>query len=177
MHWESFTCLQPLYNLLDREAEWELVPVCLNEGLGIIPWSPLRGGWLTGKFRRGMAAPSEDTRIQKDDDSGPRWTEGWKNYDDDTTWRVIDALLAVAQDVGKTPAQTAINWLLQRPGVTAPIIGARNLVQLDDNLGAVGWSLSAEQMARLNAASEQRLPYPYELLHDLNRTLAARAHG
>jgi aryl-alcohol dehydrogenase-like predicted oxidoreductase len=167
-HWESIACLQPLYNLLDRETEWELVPVCLNEGLGIIPWSPLRGGWLTGKFRRGMPAPSEDTRIQQNDGSGRRWTEEWNNYNNEATWNVIDTLVSMAQETGKSPAQVALNWLLQRPGVTAPILGARTLAQLEDNLGAVGWKLNAEYMARLDTASRKRLPYPYELLRDLN---------
>lgn len=167
MHWEPVTCLQPLYNLLDREAEWELIPVCLNEGLGVIPWSPLRGGWLTGKFRRGMAAPETDTRIKITDAPGAGWTEGWANYDNDITWNVIDALVETATEHGKTPAQVALNWLLQRPGITAPIIGARTPEQLEDNLGAVGWSLSGEDMERLNAVSDRRLPYPYELIRDL----------
>jgi aryl-alcohol dehydrogenase-like predicted oxidoreductase len=170
MRWEAIACLQPLYNLLDREAEWELIPICLNEGLGMIPWSPLRGGWLTGKYRRGMAAPGQDTRIKASDQPSsnePTWTESWVNYNNDTTWKVIDTLVAVAQEVGKSPAQVALNWLLGRPGVTAPIIGARTLEQLEDNLGATGWSLDAEHMERLNGVSAKRLPYPYELLHDL----------
>lgn len=160
MGWEPFTCLQPLYNLLDRELEWELVPVCLNEGLGIIPWSPLRGGWLSGKYRRGMTAPQEGTRVKQAEDEG--WSESWSTYNTEHTWNVIDTLLAVAQEIGKSPAQVALNWLLQRPGVTAPIIGARNMQQFEDNLGATGWSLSSEQMERLNTASDKRLPYPYD---------------
>jgi aryl-alcohol dehydrogenase-like predicted oxidoreductase len=168
MGWEPFTCLQPLYNLLDRETEWELLPICLNEGVGIIPWSPLRGGWLTGKFRRGMT-PVEDARVSRVQESEPSWSEAWVNYDNDRTWNVIDALLKVAQDMGKTPAQVALNWLLQRPGVTAPIIGARTVEQLEDNLGAVGWCLNPEQMAQLNQASDTRLPYPYELIRDLTQ--------
>lgn len=167
MRWEPVSCLQPLYNLLDRETEWELIPVCLNEGLGIIPWSPLRGGWLSGKFRRGMTAPLKDTRIRVNDPSERTWTEEWTNYDSAETWHVIDTLLAIAQEAGKSPAQVALNWLLQRPGVTAPIIGARTVEQLEDNLGATGWSLNPEQMERLNKASDKRLPYPYELLRDL----------
>lgn len=169
MHWENIVCLQPLYNLLDREAEWELLPVCLNEGVGIIPWSPLRGGWLSGKFRRDMAAPTQDTRIKIREQADLAWTEDWANYNMDATWQVVDALHEIAQETGKSPAQVALNWLLQRPGVTAPIIGARTMAQLQDNLGAVGWSLSAEQMACLNQASHKRLPYPYALLEDLRQ--------
>ena len=159
---EPFVCLQPLYNLLDRSAEWELIPVCRNEGLGVIPWSPLRGGWLTGKYRRGMAQPPAGTRIERAAKEG--WSEAWEVYNNEHTWNVIDELLAVAEECGKAPAQVALNWLLQRPGVTAPIIGARTLEQLESNLGAVGWALSDEQMARLTQVSDSRLPYPYDFL-------------
>jgi aryl-alcohol dehydrogenase-like predicted oxidoreductase len=159
MSWEPFTCLQPLYNLLDRSTEWELLPVCQNEGLGVIPWSPLRGGWLSGKFRRGMSAPPEGSRVEIAEEQG--WSESWSAYNNEHTWSVLDALFAVAEEVGKAPAQVALNWLLQRPGVTAPISGARTLEQLESNLGATGWALSQEQMARLTQVSEQPLPYPY----------------
>ena len=162
MGWEPFTCLQPLYNLLDRSTEWELLPVCQNEGLGVIPWSPLRGGWLSGKFRRGMTAPPEGTRVKIAEEQG--WSESWSAYNNEHTWSVLDALFVMADEVGKAPAQVAINWLLQRPGMTAPIIGARTMEQLESNLGASGWSLSDEQMARLTQVSEQTLPYPYNAI-------------
>ncbi|UCC64355.1 MAG: aldo/keto reductase [Anaerolineae bacterium] len=160
--WETFVCLQPLYNLLDRELEWELIPVCQNEGLGIITWSPLRGGWLSGKFRRGMTAPPEDTRVKTAEEQG--WSEAWSKYNTERTWRIIDELFAVAEEVGKTPAQVALNWVLHRPGVTAPIVGARKMEHLEDNLGAAGWSLSEEHTARLNKVSEKELPYPYAFI-------------
>jgi aryl-alcohol dehydrogenase-like predicted oxidoreductase len=162
MGWEPFTCLQPLYNLLDRSVEWELLPVCQNEGLGVIPWSPLRGGWLSGKFRRGMTAPPEGTRVKIAEEQG--WSESWSTYNNEHTWSVLDTLFAVAEDAGKTPAQVALNWLLQRPGVTAPIIGARTLEQLTGNLGASGWLLNNDQMARLTSISERSLPYPYDFI-------------
>ena len=111
------------YNLLDRSTEWELIPVCENEGLGVIPWSPLRGGWLSGKFRRGMTTPGEGTRIKTASEQG--WSESWEKYNNEHTWTVLDALFVMADDTGKSPAQIAINWLLRQPGVTAPIIGAR----------------------------------------------------
>jgi aryl-alcohol dehydrogenase-like predicted oxidoreductase len=158
--WEPFSCLQPLYNLLDRAIEWELFPVCHNEGVGVIPWSPLRGGWLSGKYRRGMAAPPADTRVEDAEKHG--WSERWSKYAIERTWTVIDALLAVADESGKTPAQVALNWVLNRPGITAPIIGVRTLAHLEDNLGAIGWRLSAEQLARLNQASDVPSPYPYD---------------
>jgi aryl-alcohol dehydrogenase-like predicted oxidoreductase len=160
--WEAFACLQPLYNLLDRSLEWELAPVCQNEGLGIIPWSPLRGGWLSGKYRRGMDAPIEGTRIDQASEHG--WSERWDLYNTERTWRVIDALHEVASEAGKSAAQVALNWLLQRPGVTAPIIGVRTMAHLEDNLGAAGWALSAAQMARLNEVSDAALPYPYDFV-------------
>jgi len=159
MGWEPFTCLQPQYNLLCRSTEWELAPVCLNEGLGIIPWSPLRGGWLSGKYRRGMTAPLSDTRIAAAGEQG--WGESWEAYNNEHTWALLDELFAVAEEVGKQPAQVAINWLLRRPGVTAPIIGARNMEQLEANLGASGWALDATRMERLDRASDPGLPYPY----------------
>lgn len=162
MGWEPFSCLQPLYNLLDRSTEWELLPLCQNEGLGVIPWSPLRGGWLSGKFRRGMSAPPEGTRVKAAEEQG--WSESWSAYNTEHTWTVLDTLFAVAEEVGKAPAQVALNWLLQRPGVTAPIIGARTLEQLENNLGAAGWSLSQEQVARLIQISDQQLPYPYSFI-------------
>jgi aryl-alcohol dehydrogenase-like predicted oxidoreductase len=159
---EPFSCLQPLYNLLDRALEWELVHVCQNEGLGIIPWSPLRGGWLSGKYQRGMTAPVEGTRIEQAEQEG--WSESWSRYATERTWNVLDTLFAIAKEVGKTPAQTALRWLLQSPGVTAPIIGARTMKHFEDNLGATGWTLSPEQMERLNAISAPDLPYPYDFI-------------
>lgn len=162
MGWEPFSSLQPLYNLLDRSTEWELLPVARNEGLGVIPWSPLRGGWLSGKYRRGMSAPPGGSRVETAEKEG--WSESWSVYDNERTWRVVDTLLAVAEEVGKSPAQVALNWVLQRPGVTAPIIGARTMAHLEDNLGAGGWSLTAGQMARLTEASDPGRPYPYDFL-------------
>ncbi len=159
MGWEPFTCLQPQYNLLCRSTEWELLPVCLNEGLGVVPWSPLRGGWLSGKYRRGMTAAPEGSRVAAAGERG--WGESWDAYNNERTWAVLDELFATAEDTGKRAAQVAINWLLQRLGVTAPIIGARDLAQLEDNLGAVGWALDAEHMGRLDKASNTGLPYPY----------------
>ncbi|BCY12036.1 aldo/keto reductase [Actinoplanes sp. L3-i22] len=159
--WEPFVALQPLYNLLDREIEHELVPVSLNEGVGIIPWAPLRGGWLTGKYRRGMTSAPPGTRWEADKQP---WLGDWDRSVDERTWSVTDTLLAVAAELGRTPAQVAVRWLLQRPGVTAPIIGARSVAQLDDNLGAVGWSLDDKSMELLTGAGDQPLPYPYGYL-------------
>jgi aryl-alcohol dehydrogenase-like predicted oxidoreductase len=160
MGWEPFTCLQPQYNLLCRSTEWELIPLCLEEGVGVIPWSPLRGGWLSGKYRRGMAAPPEGSRVEKAEAQG--WGESWRRYNNDHTWDIVDALVAIGEQTNHTPAQVAINWLLQKPAVTAPIIGVRTMEQLEGALGASGWALSPEQLARLDALSDEPLPYPYE---------------
>ncbi len=165
--WEAFVCLQPQYNLLCRSTEWELIPVSVREGLGVIPWSPLRGGWLSGKFRRGMTAPPEGSRIQMAEEKD--WGEKWSAYNNEQTWRTLDSLHEVATSVNRSAAQVAINWLLQKPGVTAPIIGARRVQQLESNLGATGWALSPEQVAKLDAASEVSLPYPYDFISKAGR--------
>jgi len=166
--WEPFVCLQPLYNLLDREVELELLPVCQNEGLGLIPWSPLRGGWLSGKYRRGMAGPPDYTRIKTAEAEG--WSEAWAGYANERTWDILDVLFDVAKESAKTPAQVALNWLLRQPGVTAPIVGARTMEQLESNLGAVGWALSDDQVALLNKVSERQLPfYPYGMIAGFQR--------
>jgi aryl-alcohol dehydrogenase-like predicted oxidoreductase len=162
--WEAYACLQPLYNLLDRSTEWELIPVCQNEGLGVIPWSPLRGGWLSGKYKRGMTAPVEGTRV--DDATRGGWSESWNEYNTEQTWNVIDALHEVAAAEGKSPAQVALNWVKDRPGVTAPIIGARTMKHLEDNLGSTGWKLSAESQQKLDSTSEPRAPYPYPFVQN-----------
>ncbi len=158
--WEPFCSLQPLYNLLDRFIEWELVELCRSEGLALLPWSPLRGGWLTGKFRRDDTGPAENTRVktaEKED-----WYETWAHYGNDRTWNVLDALEDIGKARGKSIAQVALNWVKDQPGVTAPILGARNMKQFSDNLGAAGWTLSTEERERLNQVSELELPYyPY----------------
>jgi aryl-alcohol dehydrogenase-like predicted oxidoreductase len=164
MGWESFTCLQAQYNLLTRSMEWELTDVCRNEGLGVIPWSPLRGGWLSGKYQRGMAAPPAESRVETASKMG--WSESWENYNNETTWKILDALLAIASEINKPPAQVALRWLLQRPEVTAPIIGARSLDQLKDNLGCADWVLDEAHMRQLTEVSDPGKPYPYWMIDE-----------
>jgi aryl-alcohol dehydrogenase-like predicted oxidoreductase len=160
MHgWARFDCLQPEYSLLVRSTEWELLPLCRSEGIGVTCWSPLGGGWLTGKYRRGQPSPA-DSRVGRAD----RWDDLPEQRAGDRTWGIIDALLEISAARGKTPAQIALNWLLQQRGVTAPIFGARTPAQLEENLGSVGWTLSAGEVATLNAASETPLPSPYNFI-------------
>jgi aryl-alcohol dehydrogenase-like predicted oxidoreductase len=159
--WEHFVCLQPLYNLLDRAIEWELIPICINEGLGIIPWSPLRGGWLSGRYKKGMKGPEKGSRVHTAGLKG--WQETWEVYANPRTWAILDEVFAVAKEAGKEPAQVALRWLMQQPQVTAPILGVRTIAHLETNLGAAGWSLTEEQMARLDQISYISPPYPYNM--------------
>ena len=160
MHgWARFDCLQPEYSLLVRSTEWELLPLCLSEGIGVICWSPLAGGWLTGKYGWGQP-PLPDSRVGRAD----RWDDLPEQRESERTWRILDALDKISEERAKTPAQIALNWLLHQPGVTAPILGARTPAQLEENLGSVGWALSVEEIARLNAASEIPLPSPYNFI-------------
>lgn len=163
-HWARIACLQPEYSLLVRSTEWEILPTCIEDGIGVIAWSPLAGGWLSGKYKRGEKPPP-DSRVGRAD----RWDDLPEQRESDRTWRIIDALGEISQETGKSYAQVALNWLLQRPGVTAPIIGARTVEQLRDNLGATGWALSAGQMETLNAASEIPLPSPYNFIDRYTR--------
>lgn len=156
--------LQPQYNLLAREVEWELLPLCADQGIGVLPWSPLGGGWLTGKYRRGER-PTGATRLGEDPDRG---VEAFDRRDTEHTWRIVDVVADIAQDRGVPMSHVAVNWLRAREVVTSVIIGARTVDQLLDNLGAVGWHLSADERARLEEVSEPTPPdYPYGLLREL----------
>jgi aryl-alcohol dehydrogenase-like predicted oxidoreductase len=146
---------QAYYSLVGRDYEWELMPLGVDQGVSAVVWSPLGWGRLTGKIRRGQPLPAV-SRLQSKtvSDAGPQVA-------DELLYRVVDALDAVAKDVGKTVPQVALNWLLQRPTVANIIIGARNEEQLKQNLGAVGWNLTVDQVAKLDAASVVPPPYPY----------------
>jgi aryl-alcohol dehydrogenase-like predicted oxidoreductase len=151
--------LQPQYNLLQRGVEFELTQVCVNERIGILPWSPLGGGWLTGKYRRN-APPTGRTRLGEDPERGME-AYGRRNPEE-RTWRVIDAVRSVAEGRGISMAQVALAWLVDRPAVTSVILGARTLEQLDDNLGTADLHLSAVETALLDEASAPIVDdYPY----------------
>jgi aryl-alcohol dehydrogenase-like predicted oxidoreductase len=151
--------LQPQYNLLAREIEWEVVPAAEANGLGLLPWSPLGGGWLTGKYRR-EEAPSGATRLGENPDRGVEAYD--RRGRTERTWDVVDAVRAIATAGKNTMAQVALAWLLARPAVTSVILGARTLEQLDDNLSAVDVQLSAEDIERLDLTSDPgAADYPY----------------
>ena len=153
--WPRFVANQAYYSLVGRDYEWELMPLGLDQKVGAVVWSPLGWGRLTGKLRRGQPLP-EVSRHQNElvRQVGPQ-------VNDDYLYKVVDALDEVAKEMGKTVPQIALNWLLQRPTVATVVIGARNEEQLRQNLGAVGWNLTAEQVAKLDSASEQPKAYPY----------------
>ena len=150
--YSRFVANQAYYSLVGRDYEWELMPLGLDQGIGAIVWSPLGWGRLTGKIRRGRPLP-EGSRLHDTAGFAPP-------VDMERLYRVVDALHAVAAQTGRSIPQVALNWLLQRPTVSSVLIGARNEQQLRDNLGAVGWTLDPEQMARLDAASAVMPPYP-----------------
>ncbi|WP_340116292.1 aldo/keto reductase [Pelagibius sp. 7325] len=144
---------QVYYSLVGRDYEWELMPLGLDQGVGALVWSPLGWGRLTGKLRRGTPLPDR-SRLHDTAAFGPP-------VDEERLFAIVDVLDDIAAETGRTLPQIALNWLLQRPTVSSVIIGARNEQQLRDNLGAVGWNLSAEQVARLDAVSAVEAPYPY----------------
>ncbi|MGI8797661.1 MAG: aldo/keto reductase [Acidimicrobiia bacterium] len=163
--WEPFASLQPQYSLACRDIERELLPLCRDEGLAVLPWSPLGGGLLTGKYRRGEEPPPQS----RAGDSTPSSFLMRERLKEEHNFAVAEAVGKVAAEVGKSPAQVALNWVLTRDGVTAPILGARTLEQLDDNLGAVGWSLDPELERQLDDVSALDLGYPYEFIEWITR--------
>lgn len=151
-----FVTVQALYNLVDRDLEREIVPACTSYGIGVLPWSPLASGFLSGKYHRGEAAP-EGTRLSS-------WKDMMASKDNDRAWATLDAARAVAAKHGSTPSRVALAWVLQKPAVSSVIIGARTMAQLEDNLGAADLRLDAEDLAALEEASQPRLGYPYDFI-------------
>jgi aryl-alcohol dehydrogenase-like predicted oxidoreductase len=149
--WSRYVAHQIYYSLVGREAEWELLPLGRDQGVGTIVWSPLAGGALSGKIRRNQPAP-KDSRLGKTD---------FIPFDHEKLYTVVDVLDAIAQERDKSIPQVALNWLLSRPTVSTLVIGARNETQLQQNLGAVGWTLTPAEIARLDAASALPPVYPY----------------
>ena len=151
--YSRYVAHQVYYSLVGRDYEWDLMPLAQDQGLGALVWSPLGWGRLTGKIRRGTPIP-DGSRLHETAQFGPP-------VEEDHLYDIVDVLDELSAETGRTVPQIAINWLLQRPTVASVIIGARNEQQLRDNLGAVGWSLSSEQIARLDAISKRQPPYPH----------------
>jgi aryl-alcohol dehydrogenase-like predicted oxidoreductase len=161
--WEKPISLQPEYSLLCRETEWELIECCKSEKLAVLPWSPLAGGWLSGRYRRGMEAPEDGSRVAWAEMAG--WDEtGFSARGSGKTWDIIDEIIKISEELEATPAQVSLRWLMQRPGVTSVLVGAKKMQHLTDNLQASQIELSDDQMQRLNKVSgASKLPYPYSL--------------
>jgi aryl-alcohol dehydrogenase-like predicted oxidoreductase len=157
--WDLPVTLQPQYNLLVRDIEHEVVPASLDAGIGLLPWSPLAGGWLSGKYERDVA-PTGATRLGEDPKRG---MEAWEARNaDERTWRVVDAVKEIAEAHNASSSQVSLAWLGAQPAVTSVILGARTVKQLQDNMGAVDLGLSAEELQRLSEASAPRIDdYPY----------------
>lgn len=160
---ERFITYQGQYSLLCRQAELEILPCNSAEGLGFLPWSPLKGGWLAGRYKRNVVSAESGSRVE--------WAQkaGWQETDfgslnTEKTWKVLDEVEAVAKETGKSMAAVSLRWVMQRPGVTSTIIGARNIAQLDDNLAAASFQLSNQQMERLDNVSKLENSYPYVML-------------
>jgi aryl-alcohol dehydrogenase-like predicted oxidoreductase len=151
--WAKYIAHQAYYSLLDREFEWELMPLGVNQNVSTIVWSPLSSSRLSGKYRRDKPTP-EDSRLSKGGAHGPA-----TNFE--RLYTIVDALDEVAEEVGKSVAQVALNWLLQRPTIANLVIGARNEEQLKQNLAAVGWNLTTDQVKKLDEASNVDPIYPY----------------
>lgn len=158
-NWALPVTLQPQYNLLVRDIEHEIVPACQDAGLGLLPWSPLAGGWLSGKYERDVP-PTGATRLGENPKRG---MEAWQaRNDDERTWNTLEVVREIAETHGATASQVALAWLTAQPAVTSVIIGARNLNQLHDNMAAVGLELSDQELQRLTEVSAPRVdPYPY----------------
>ena len=155
----SFVTLQAQYSLVSRELEREHVPLCRDHGLGILPWSPLASGFLTGKYDKNQPPPT-GTRLQQ-------WKERMAGFDNDRSWRILDAVRAIAREVSATPASVSLAWVMKQPQVSSTIFGARSVAQLEENVKACEVNLSEEQLKRLDEASAFELGYPYVFMKNV----------
>lgn len=160
-HLSRFVALQMQYSLLVRDLEREHVPVCRDFGLGILPWSPLAAGFLSGKYERNKPPPAGG-RLDK-------WKERFADFDNDRGWRTVEAVKAVAAERGTTASAVALAWLLAKPTVTSVIFGARSVAQLDDNLAAADVKLTADDVKKLDDASAFELGYPYKFIGNIQK--------
>ncbi len=157
---DRFVTLQALYNLAARSLEREHVPLCTKFGLGILPWSPLASGLLSGKYRRGQDPPAGSRLAQ--------WKDRYKGFDTEKNWTIVEALVGVAKELDKSPSQVALAWLLAKPVVSSVIFGARTVAQLEDNLGAGDLELPTDAVTKLDAASAPDVGYPYDFIKNID---------
>jgi len=161
--WSPIVSLQPQYNLLARDIELELMPLCLDRGIGLLPWSPLGGGWLTGKYRR----DSTPTGVSRLGEEPARGLEAYGVRNTERTWRIVDVVRAIAERREVAMSQVAINWLRRRPMVNSLLLGVRTTAQLEENLAALEWDLTDEEVSRLNEISAPGIPaYPQGFLEN-----------
>jgi aryl-alcohol dehydrogenase-like predicted oxidoreductase len=162
--WAPIVSHQPQYSLVSREIDLETLPLCADEGIAVLPWSPLGGGVLSGKYRPGQELPPDSRLADAPAQATRRLNE--RNL------AIVAEVTRIADELGRTPAQVALNWVLHRPGITSPIVGARTLAQLDDNLGAEGWQLEDVHLEALGKVSRLTLAYP----HDMYRMIGLRTY-
>lgn len=160
-HLHRFVSLQMQYSLMVRELEREHFPVCRQFGIGVLPWSPLAGGFLSGKYTRDQPPPA-GARLEK-------WKERFAGFDNERGWRTVDAVKAVATETGASPSAVALAWILTKPEVTSVIFGARSVAQLDENIEAAALKLSPAHVQRLDDASALELGYPYQFLANVQK--------
>jgi len=160
-HLHRIVALQMQYSLLVRDLEREHVPVCRQFGLGILPWSPLAAGFLSGKYTRNQPPPA-GVRLDK-------WKQRMGEFDNDRAWRILDAVQAIAKELGATASAVSLAWLLAKPTVTSVIFGARSLAQLDENLAAADVTLTAAHVKALDDASAFDLGYPYKFIENIQK--------
>jgi len=158
------SALQLEYSLLVRSPEWELLPVCAEEEMGTLAWSPLAGGWLSGKYRKD-ARPPENSRAGRND----RWDDQAEQRGGERTWAILAIIEKIAASRGVPPSQVALNWLRRKPSLSSILIGARNMDQLVQNLDCVTWELSPEEETELDAVSDIGMPYPYAFIQRYGR--------
>ena len=162
--WEEFICFQIQYNLLTRGVEREIIPLCREEKLAVVAWSPLAGGFLSGKYHRN-SLPTEGrlARMKKED------TDSWQNRATEKNFRILEVVEKIAREKGKSCAQIALAWIRYQPGIIAPLIGARTLEQFEDNLGSLEVELTADELRALNEVSRPEDEYPYSFIRRLSR--------
>jgi len=163
--WRRFVCFQPQYSLIVRDIERELLPLCREEGLGVVTWSPLAGGFLSGKYHSGKSLPEDSRigRVKRED------TDSWERRATEKNFRILDVVRKIAEEQGKSSAQVALAWVHLQPGITAPIIGARTIEQLKENLSCLECKLTSEEFKALNEVSQIEEGYPYRFIRELSR--------